>query len=107
MEMTNLESFLSWSEEADAEFPELQYSLAQSDNFNWDEFLDQYLDPMNLMTVNPSLEGPERSLDLPGVNNIQELPELSFSPKSEDWEIHNLNESLAKLQERVDLLENR
>jgi hypothetical protein len=41
MEMTDLESFLYWSEEPEAEFPDLQYSnLEHDDNFNWDEVLN-------------------------------------------------------------------
>jgi hypothetical protein len=117
MEMTNLESFLHWGEEPEAEFPELQYSILEHDNnFNWDEFLDHYLEPFPPVAVNTTLVGPERSLHIPGVSCIQEypvgqaieeLPELSPSPKTDDGDIHTIGESLAKLQERVTLLENR
>ena len=68
------------------------------------------------MAVNPILEGLERSLDLLGVSYIQEYPvgqvieellELSPSPKLENGDIYYLSESLAKLQEHVNILENR
>jgi hypothetical protein len=117
MEMTNLDSFLHWGEEPEAEFPELQYSTPEHDNdFNWDEFLDQYLEPFHPVAVNSTLEGPERSLHFPGVSCIQdlpvgqaieELPELSPSPKTDNEDIYTIGESLARLQERVTLLENR
>jgi hypothetical protein len=66
--------------------------------------------------VNTTLVGLERSLYIPGVSYIQEypvgqvikeLPEFSPSPKTDNGDIHTIGESLAKLQERVILLENR
>jgi hypothetical protein len=117
MEMTSLESFLHWGEEPEAEFPDLQYSnLEHDDNFNWDEFLDQYLEAFPPVAVDATLVGPERSLLPPGVSCIQgvpvgqaieDLPELSPSPKTDDEGIHTIGASLAKLQERVISLENR
>jgi hypothetical protein len=60
--------------------------------------------------------GPERSLLPSGVSYIhgvlvgqaiEDLPELSPSPKTNNEDIHTISESLVKLQERVISLENR
>lgn len=111
MEMTNLESFLHWSEEPEAEFPDLQYSnLEHDDNFNWDEVLDQYLEPFPPVAIDATLVGPSGVSYIHGDpvgQAIEDLPDLSPSPKTDDEDIQTLSESLEKLQERVTSLENR
>ncbi|KAJ5178852.1 hypothetical protein N7492_002062 [Penicillium capsulatum] len=89
----DLDSFLSWGEQPNAEFPDLQYfPFEQEDNpFSWDDILDGYL--TNTETTR--------------VEQMDDLPELSPGPGSESGEIHSLGQSLLELQEHVKILENR
>ena len=89
---TDLNTFLNWGEQPEAEFPDLQYFSFEQDNpFSWDDILDDYL--TNTETTR--------------VEHNNDLPELSPGPGSESGEIHSLSQSLAELQEHVKLLEDR
>lgn len=102
MEATNLESFLQWGQQPEAEFPEFQYLHSDYDNgFSWDECLEEYLEPFALGDLPPVTERAETIL------GIDDVPELTREPTASDREVHNLSQSLVELQERVDSLENK
>lgn len=98
MEVTNLDSFLTWSEEAEGNFPEFQFSFENDDTFSWDQFLDEYLDPFPLGAFPPIKEEADA---------LESLPVLTPSSSVESREVQVLNESVTELKDRVNCLEDR
>lgn len=95
----NLDSFLHWSQDSNAEFPDLQYAPDQQDDFCWNDFLDEYLDPFQLETETlPPCELP--------VPTIENLPELTRAPSVGESDTYDINQSLVELQNRLGDLEN-
>ncbi|CAI7620668.1 hypothetical protein N7533_013750 [Penicillium manginii] len=96
---TNLEHFLLWSQDMNAEFPDLQYPLEQQEDFCWNEFLDQYIDPFQLEAeAAPPGEEP--------VPTVESLPELTLAPSVGESDTCEMNQLLVDLQNRVGDLEN-
>lgn len=95
----NLESFLHWSQNIDAEFPDLQYPLEQQEGFSWTELLDDYIDPFHL---EGELLAPAGETT-PAAEN---LPELTPATTVDGGDMHDIHQSLLELQNRVGYLEN-
>lgn len=81
----------------EAEFPDLQYPPEQQVEFCWNEFLEQYIDPLEVEAA-PPYEEP--------VPTVEDLPELTLAPSVDESETHNINQSLVSLKNRVGDLEN-
>ncbi|KAJ6069150.1 hypothetical protein N7499_011037, partial [Penicillium canescens] len=85
------------------EFPDLQYTLGSDETFSWDQILDEYLDPFEylepfLLRVLAPIEEKVEAIDA--------LPELSPSP-TQQYDIQTLSESITKLKDRLNGLEDR
>lgn len=98
MEATNLDSFLTWSEGIEGEFPDFQFSFENDDAFSWDQFLDEYLDPFPLGTIDPIKEKAD---------DMESLPALTPGSSLQTSEIQVLSESVTELKDRIDSLEDR
>lgn len=94
---TNLEYILHWSQNMEADFPDLQYPPEQQEDFYWNELLEQYIDPLQLETA-PPYEEP--------VPTVENLPELTLAPSVHESDTYDINQLLVSLQNRVGDLEN-